>query len=73
MRKIEIKAKNVNTGRGRNNIADTISILNDLSLACDVAAKSYKASGYIHMGESMTKMGMDIYEALDKVGAYRDI
>ena len=70
---IEIKAKHKITGRGRNNIADTISILNELSLACDAAAKSYTASGYEYMGNSMKKMSNDIYEALIKVGAYRDI
>ena len=70
---IEIKAKDINTGRGRNNISDTINILNELSIACDMAAKSYQAAGYVHMAESMRKNGSDIYEALVKVGAYRDI
>lgn len=70
---IEIKAKHRYTSRGRNNISDAIGILNTFSLALSLAAKQYKAQGYNKLSDNMKNMADDIYESLDKVGAYRDI
>lgn len=68
----EVKAKNTRYSE-RNNVVDTVYLLNLMSIACGRAAQDYKEKGYEYMAADFDKMSNDIYAALKAAGAYKDI
>lgn len=69
---IDIKVKNT-LFSDRNNLMDTISFLNEVSLAFGHAAEEFEASKRSAIAEDFNNKSNDIYQALKAVGAYKDI
>ena len=69
---VDIKAK-VPQRNARNNLLDTMYFLNNLSIAYAEASAKYKIDGYPVLAKKFNKASHQIYETLEKIGAYKEI
>ena len=69
---VEVKAKIRGVSK-RNNVLDTLNLLNQMSIAFDEAAINYNRDGYHALSDECKRKGADIYNALEKAGAYKDL
>ena len=68
---IEIKAKNEYSQKF--NKADTVSILNSLSIYAGEAATRYEQIGMAALGQRAREFADTTYNLLDAAGAYKDL
>lgn len=68
---VDIKVKDARFNE-RNNIVDTISFLNEMSLAFYKASEMYKRDTCEALAACANKKSDDIYKTLKKMGAYKD-
>ena len=57
----------------RANKADTMALLNSLSIYCSECAEHYSENGVFGLSRRAKKYGDDIYEALNNAGLYDDL
>ena len=69
---VDIKAK-VPQRNARNNLLDTMYFLNNLSIAFGEASAKYKIDGYPALAKEFNEASHQIYDTLEKIGAYKEI